>query len=231
MTDGRYEEQAAEEIAGSGALVRVEIGRTGAAQRGSARGAGRWLDHAGARGRPRELGRSASLRVDVVPRRPDGRHQRPRGGPACREGRGGGGPHRGRVRGGRRRPPRGRPAPGGATHRVAAFAGALDEEVRRGADGISFETIVASGPNGSRPHHEPGARVIEAGDLVVVDFGALVDGYHSDMTRTFAVGGLHALVPRAAADVGGGGRGPGGRGRRGGPRGARPGSSTRPAGP
>jgi Xaa-Pro aminopeptidase len=76
----------------------------------------------------------------------------------------------------------------------AGFALALDTEMRRrGADDISFETIVASGPNGSRPHHQPGPRVIERGDLVVIDFGALVDGYHSDMTRTMAVGGLEAL--------------------------------------
>ena len=62
-----------------------------------------------------------------------------------------------------------------------------------GADDISFETIVASGPNGSRPHHSPSDRTIERGDLVVVDFGALVDGYHSDMTRTIAVGGPSAI--------------------------------------
>src|SRR3546814_1738722 len=76
----------------------------------------------------------------------------------------------------------------------SAFARALDAEMRRlGADDISFETIVASGPNGSRPPHTPGPRVVERGDLVVIDFGALVDGYHSDMTRTVAVGGLAAL--------------------------------------
>ena len=76
----------------------------------------------------------------------------------------------------------------------AAFGLALDAEVRRqGADDISFETIVAAGPNGSRPHHSPSARVVERGDLVVIDFGALVDGYHSDMTRTIAVGGVSAL--------------------------------------
>jgi len=76
----------------------------------------------------------------------------------------------------------------------AAFALALDTEMRRhGADDISFETIVAAGPNGSRPHHAPSQRAIERGDLVVVDFGALVDGYHSDMTRTIAVGGPGAL--------------------------------------
>jgi Xaa-Pro aminopeptidase len=65
----------------------------------------------------------------------------------------------------------------------------LDTEIRRlGAEGNSFETIVASGPNGAKPHHRPGPRRIQEGDLVVVDFGALVDGYCSDMTRTFAIG-------------------------------------------
>jgi Xaa-Pro aminopeptidase len=76
----------------------------------------------------------------------------------------------------------------------AGFALELDTEVRRqGADDLSFETIVASGPNGSRPHHSPSGRRIERGDLVVIDFGALVDGYHSDMTRTIAVGGPSSL--------------------------------------
>jgi Xaa-Pro aminopeptidase len=71
----------------------------------------------------------------------------------------------------------------------AAFAVALDHEMRRiGATGPSFETIVASGPNGAKPHHRPGDRVIAAGEPVVVDFGALVEGYCSDMTRTVWVG-------------------------------------------
>jgi Xaa-Pro aminopeptidase len=49
-------------------------------------------------------------------------------------------------------------------------------------------TIVGSGPNGASPHHEPGARVIDAGDAVVLDFGGELDGYYSDTTRTVAVG-------------------------------------------
>ena len=57
-----------------------------------------------------------------------------------------------------------------------------------GAEGPSFETIVASGPNAAMPHHQAGARRIVEGDLVVLDFGALVDGYHSDMTRTVMIG-------------------------------------------
>ena len=60
---------------------------------------------------------------------------------------------------------------------------------RHGADGPSYDTIVASRPdNAARPHHQVGDRVIEEGDTVVVDVGALVDGYHSDMTRSFVVG-------------------------------------------
>lgn len=70
-----------------------------------------------------------------------------------------------------------------------AFGLALDTEMRRlGASGPSFETIVASGPNAAKPHHRPGERRIEAGEPVVVDFGARYDGYCSDMTRTVWVG-------------------------------------------
>jgi Xaa-Pro aminopeptidase len=71
----------------------------------------------------------------------------------------------------------------------ADFGVELDFAMRRlGAADVSFETIVASGPNGAKPHHRPGSRTIVDGDLVVLDFGALVDGYHSDMTRTYVVG-------------------------------------------
>ncbi|MFZ9622643.1 MAG: M24 family metallopeptidase [Ilumatobacteraceae bacterium] len=59
---------------------------------------------------------------------------------------------------------------------------------RHGADGPSYDTIVATGPNGARPHHRPTSTVIEEGHLVVIDVGALVDGYHSDMTRTYLIG-------------------------------------------
>lgn len=69
------------------------------------------------------------------------------------------------------------------------FGFELDTAMRRlGAAERSFETIVASGPNGALPHARPSGRTIEPGDLVVLDFGALVDGYHSDMTRTKLVG-------------------------------------------
>jgi len=79
----------------------------------------------------------------------------------------------------------------GLDHRPSEreFGLELDTAMRRlGATDTSFETIVASGPNGALPHARPGDRRIEAGDLVVIDFGALVDGYCSDMTRTIAVG-------------------------------------------
>jgi Xaa-Pro aminopeptidase len=71
----------------------------------------------------------------------------------------------------------------------AEVALALDHAMRRlGASGPSFETIVASGPNGAKPHARPSPRRIERGELVVIDFGAVVDGYCSDCTRTFCVG-------------------------------------------
>ncbi|HEU4361386.1 MAG TPA: Xaa-Pro peptidase family protein [Mycobacterium sp.] len=57
-----------------------------------------------------------------------------------------------------------------------------------GADGPSFETIVATGANSAIPHHRPTDAVLAAGDFVKIDFGALVAGYHSDMTRTFVLG-------------------------------------------
>jgi Xaa-Pro aminopeptidase len=58
----------------------------------------------------------------------------------------------------------------------------------QGADAISFETIVAAGPNSAIPHHRPTDAVLANGDFVKIDFGALVAGYHSDMTRTFVLG-------------------------------------------
>lgn len=60
---------------------------------------------------------------------------------------------------------------------------------RHGADDRSYATIVASGPeHAARPHHEVARRTIADGDTVIVDVGALVEGYHSDMTRSYVVG-------------------------------------------
>ena len=70
------------------------------------------------------------------------------------------------------------------------FALALDSAMRRlGAESVAFETIVAAGENSAKPHHHPSDRTILVGDPVVVDFGATFEGYRSDMTRTFVVGG------------------------------------------
>ncbi|HEU5472823.1 MAG TPA: Xaa-Pro peptidase family protein [Actinophytocola sp.] len=57
-----------------------------------------------------------------------------------------------------------------------------------GAAGPSFESIVATGANSAVPHHRPTDAMLRPGDLVKLDFGALVDGYHSDMTRTVVLG-------------------------------------------
>lgn len=74
-----------------------------------------------------------------------------------------------------------------------------------GADDRAFPTIVAAGPNSAIPHHRPSARPLQAGDLLVIDCGALVDGYHADMSRTFVVGAeplpwqweIHSVVRQA----------------------------------
>jgi len=60
--------------------------------------------------------------------------------------------------------------------------------LRRGAERMAFDPIVASGPNAAYPHARPTSRTLESGDMVVVDMGCVLDGYASDMTRTVAVG-------------------------------------------
>ncbi|MDT5064122.1 MAG: hypothetical protein QOK02_277 [Mycobacterium sp.] len=81
-------------------------------------------------------------------------------------------------------------------HRGGLRPGRTEKEVGRelesrmldyGADGVSFETIVATGTNSAIPHHRPTDAELVAGDFVKIDFGALVAGYHSDMTRTFVL--------------------------------------------
>lgn len=69
------------------------------------------------------------------------------------------------------------------------LAGELEDAMRRaGSEGLSFPTIIAFGENAAEPHHRPNERRLRRGDLVKLDFGATVDGYHSDMTRTIAFG-------------------------------------------
>ena len=70
-----------------------------------------------------------------------------------------------------------------------AIAGALEKALRdEGSEGFPFETIVASGPRAALPHARPGSRRVERGDFLLIDFGAIVGGYCSDITRTFVVG-------------------------------------------
>ena len=193
VTDGRYEEQAADELRGAGVAARVEVGRTLAEQREIV---------IGIVGTPPRLG----LEADHVSWADQQRYERdwfpgtelvPTSGlvEAHRLVKDDGEVARIEVACAIADAALASVAPtleDGPTE--AAFALRLDTEMRRlGADDVSFETIVASGPNGSRPHHVPTDRVIRKGDLVVIDFGALVDGYHSDMTRTVAVGGVAAL--------------------------------------
>ncbi|ALE73217.1 X-Pro dipeptidase [Pseudonocardia sp. EC080610-09] len=93
----------------------------------------------------------------------------------------------------------------GRTEREVALD--LEDRMRRlGAAGPSFETILAAGAHSAVPHHRPTGTPMRRGDLVKIDFGAALDGYHSDTTRTFCLGPaaewqreLHALVDTAAA--------------------------------
>ncbi|MGZ5213376.1 MAG: M24 family metallopeptidase [Actinomycetota bacterium] len=75
----------------------------------------------------------------------------------------------------------------GMTERQVALE--LEHALRRaGADGLSFESIVAFGEQSAEPHHQPTHRVLEEGDVIKMDFAGLYDGYHADMTRTIAFG-------------------------------------------
>ena len=60
--------------------------------------------------------------------------------------------------------------------------------MKNGGDKVSFDPIVVSGPNSSKPHGEPGERLLREGDFVTMDFGCIYRGYCSDMTRTVALG-------------------------------------------
>lgn len=82
-------------------------------------------------------------------------------------------------------------SPGITESELALF---IEVEYKKVADDISFKPIVASGPNAALPHHSPGERKLENGDFVVIDCGALIEGYCSDITRTFCLG-------RASADM------------------------------
>jgi Xaa-Pro aminopeptidase len=196
VTDGRYRDQATDELAGAGVEAAVEIGRTSDEQRDllakAAGGIGRlgleaehvswaqqqrydgdWFEAA-------DLVATTGLVEALRERKDPGEVARIEA--ACAVADAALATVRPRL---------------GDGLTEAEFALELETEMRRlGAEGPSFETIVASGPNGAKPHHRAGSRRIVEGDLVVVDFGALVGGYHSDMTRTVAVGDLDPTQQR-----------------------------------
>lgn len=75
----------------------------------------------------------------------------------------------------------------GVTENEAAWE--IEKYIREhGGEGLSFPTIVGGGPNGAMPHHAAGDRPLQAGEPIVIDMGAIVDGYHADMTRTICLG-------------------------------------------
>lgn len=85
---------------------------------------------------------------------------------------------------------------GGMTER--ALAAAIEAGMRaRGADGCAFPTLVAGGPRSALPHPQPGERGFAPGDWILVDAGALVEGYRADMSRSLVLG--PASVAQAAA--------------------------------
>ena len=89
--------------------------------------------------------------------------------------------------------------PGRAEVEIAAD---IDMAIRNGGfERPAFETIVAGGDNGARPHARPGARQVRDGDWVVLDFGGIYDGYCVDLTRTLPVGAAASELSRVAAAV------------------------------
>ena len=190
VTDGRYGEQSTQELSAAGVPARVEVGATMTRQREIVAGAAAGVGRLGLEASSVTWAQQRSFAGEWFP---DAELI----------------PTEGLVEALRERKDEGEIARMAEAARIADEALAatlpiladgpserdvalhLDFEMRRrGADGPSFETIVAAGPNGAKPHHRPSGRRIEEGDLVVLDFGALVDGYHSDMTRTLMVGHL-----------------------------------------
>jgi Xaa-Pro aminopeptidase len=81
------------------------------------------------------------------------------------------------------------------------LAGMLDFEIRKAGGTSSFETIVAFGPNASRPHHQPTSRKLRRNDTVLIDFGVRLNSYCCDLTRCFAVGTPSAFYNKVYATV------------------------------
>jgi Xaa-Pro aminopeptidase len=201
VTDGRYRDQSADQLAAANVEADVEIGRTGEAQREHLAAAAKGLDrlaleaedvtwaqqqrYAGEWFPDAELVATSGLVEQLRIVKDEGEVARIAA--ACGIADEALAVVRPRL---------------GERATEAEIALELEWQMRHlGAEGPSFETIVASGPNGAQPHHRAADRRIAEGDLVVIDFGALVDGYHSDMTRTVSVGGPDATQARMLAVV------------------------------
>ena len=189
VTDGRYGDQAAAQLALAGVEARVLVGLSGARDPRPARCRGCSVRLGRVRGRARHLRAVPALPRAVRDRRsfPSVPSSKPSAG----------------TRTAARSPVWPRPAgsptwPSPRCSPTAGCVGRTEAEVRNhleirmrelGASGPSYETIVATGPvNAAHPHHRPTDTLIEPGHTVIIDVGALYDGYHSDMTRTFFVG-------------------------------------------
>lgn len=187
VSDGRYRAQAAAQVAATDADVRVEIGATAEDQREILAGAVAGVDRVGLEdhvvtwAEQRALaGRLGSTELVAAGALVEGLRRAKDAGEVAR------------IRAACAMADEALAAvrqmlASGTTEREIALA--LEIEMRRrGAAGVSFDAIVASGPNAAVPHAHPTDRRMERGDLVVLDFGCIVDGYCSDMTRTVSVG-------------------------------------------
>ncbi|MFP5318947.1 MAG: aminopeptidase P family protein [Acidimicrobiia bacterium] len=201
VTDGRYRDQSGAELSAAGVEARIEVGMTQGAQREAVQGAAKGMARLGLESEAvtwaqqrrfaaewfpeAELVATAGLVEELRRVKDPGEVDRMAAAAAAAD-----------------------TALAAVRHRLAErpteaeFAVELDFQMRRnGASGTSFESIVAAGPNGAKPHHRPSERHIEAGELVVLDFGALVDGYCSDMTRTLCVGEPASATARRMVEV------------------------------
>jgi Xaa-Pro aminopeptidase len=201
VTDGRYRDQSAAELAAAGTEAEIFVGLTGGAQKDHLEEAAEGIARLGLEADAVTWGQQRRFASDWFPRaelvateglveklrlvKDEGEIDRMAAAAAIADS------ALAEVR------PRLLEAP---TEREVALE--LDFAMRRlGASGSSFDTIVGSGPNGAKPHARPGDRRIEPGELVVIDFGAMVDGYCSDMTRTVCVGEPTSGTARRMVDV------------------------------
>jgi Xaa-Pro aminopeptidase len=188
VTDGRYAEQAEQELGAAGVDGRIEMGRTEGERREAVSGAVAGVRRLGLEAAhvsweaQRTLADAWSARVELVPTaglvetlrtvKDAGEVARIETGAAIADA--------------ALLAVRGRIAEG-MTERELALE--LEVEMRRlGAVDRAFDVIAAAGPNAARPHARPSERQLGEGDLVLLDFGALVEGYRSDVTRTLVLG-------------------------------------------